>query len=229
MAAVENKTLQASAGRARIPISMRLKAWWDGNELMLRRKALAEKGSSGGPETPKRDLDRITLLQEIWGEGLNDPGDTEFILHLVKPLGLDPSMTVVDLGAGLGGPARAMVEHFGCWVQGLEATKELAERAKELSEVAGMAKKAEIIYFDPTRHIYRAGTADCVLSKEFFCKIQDKEHILRLGRRRAPPSGLGSWRGTRREIGCFGKLVDAVASRRHASGEKQDDRDDESA
>lgn len=179
MAAVGRKPIGNASPQSKIPISLRVRAWWDGNELQIRQKTAEEEaGEDDSSTAPTRVLDRATMLQELWGEGLCDPGNIEFLLQLVKPLGLDPAMTVVNLGAGLGGGARIMVEHFGPWVQGLESDKELAEAGMTLSETAGMGKKAQITYFKPDQHAYRPGIADCVLAKEFFWKVEDKDRML---------------------------------------------------
>lgn len=178
MAAVGKKRADVAVSQAKIPISMRVKAWWDGNELQVRPKGRGDDDDDSDQDLPTRTLDRPALLQELWGKGFCDPGSEEFLLQLVKPLGLDPSMTVLQLGTGLGGAARAMVEHFGTWVQGLEADKELAAAGMALSEMAGMAKKAEIVYFEPTQHTYRPNAADAVLAKEFFWKVKDKNRMI---------------------------------------------------
>ena len=181
MAVVDKNRTDVPLSQAKIPISLRVKAWWDGNELQVRPKGRGGDGSDGGDsdlDIPTRTLDRPTLLQALWGNGLCDPGPEEYLLQLVKPLGLDPSMTVLHLGAGLGGAARAMVEHFGPWVLGLESDKELAAAGMALSEGAGMAKKAEILYFNPVEHTYRPNTADAVLSKEFFWRVNDKDRMI---------------------------------------------------
>lgn len=178
MAAVGKKRVDTALSQSKIPISMRVKAWWDGNELQVRAKGPGGNDDDSDPVEPTRTLDRPTLLQELWGKGLCNPGPEEFLLQLVKPLGLNPSMTVLHLGAGLGGAARAMVEHFGPWVQGLESDKELAAAGMALSEMAGMAKKAEIVYFNPNQHTYRPNTADAVLAKEFLWTIKDKDRMI---------------------------------------------------
>src|SRR5476651_2050232 len=51
-------------------------------------------------------LDRMTVAQWLWGDGFVMPGNAEFILDTVKPVGLNPAMSMLDISAGLGGAAR---------------------------------------------------------------------------------------------------------------------------
>ncbi len=115
--------------RVRIPLRLRLSAWWEGQEF---RERSSEPAPPSAPVEPpvreRRELDRLTLTQAIWGKGFNGPEAKEFLLHLVNPFGLTSSATVVQLGAGLGGAARAMVEAFGCRVKALEPAPELGRR-----------------------------------------------------------------------------------------------------
>ena len=44
---------------------------------------------------------RIGVVEKIWGDGFTSPGGDDYIPELVKPLGLNPAMSVLDLAAGL--------------------------------------------------------------------------------------------------------------------------------
>jgi len=170
--------------RARIPMKMRLKAWWDGHELEVRRRKpdMASEevaGDAAGQEQDQISASRrIEMTQLIWGEGMTSPGGEDFILNLVKPFALNPALTILDVTAGLGGPARTMVDHFGVWVKGLEADKELAVAGMELSTKSGMGKKAPIESFAPEGYEFKPKSVDCVFSKEGLFKIQDKRRLL---------------------------------------------------
>ncbi|MEM7170903.1 MAG: methyltransferase domain-containing protein [Pseudomonadota bacterium] len=161
-------------------MKMRLKAWWDGNLLEVRSKGSDGQSGDGATTNPRTtQLDKVALIQAIWGDGMTGPGDKDYIANLVKPMGLDPSMTILDLGAGLGGPTRIMAEHFGPWVNGLELDKDFAEAGMALSEKAGLAKKASVAVVDLDKHEFRPGAVDGVLSKELLFKIKDKEALIK--------------------------------------------------
>ena len=170
--------------KVRIPFWMRLKAWWEGYDLALRDKQLVplEMGELSQdevrPDSPEWMSKRLEVMQEIWGKGMVGPGDAEYILKLVKPFGLDPAFTVIEVGAGLGGATRTISEHFDIWMTGLEADREIAEAGMELSTMAGQAKRAPIHYFDAEQYQFREDSTDCVFSKESLFLVEDKKRLL---------------------------------------------------
>ena len=56
---------------------------------------------------------------------------------------------VLDVGCGIGGPARTLATQFGCQLVGVDTTRELCEVAAELNRRSGLDDLIEI----------RAGTA----------------------------------------------------------------------
>jgi ubiquinone/menaquinone biosynthesis C-methylase UbiE len=180
--ALLSKVAAKQGGKPKIPFWVRLKAWWEGYDLALRQKQLlaAEMGELSD-ETPQPELmsKRLEVMQEIWGKGMSGPGDEEYILKLVKPLGLNPALTVIDVGAGLGGATRVISEKFELWMTGLEADREVAEAGMELSTMAGLGKRAPIHYFDMDRYEFRENSTDCVISKESLYLVEDKDRLLK--------------------------------------------------
>src|SRR5215218_6139735 len=55
-------------------------------------------------------------------------------LELGRLAGLQPGMRVLDLGSGLGGPARTLATEFGCHVTGLDLTEGFVRTATMLTE-----------------------------------------------------------------------------------------------
>ncbi|HEY5598091.1 MAG TPA: methyltransferase domain-containing protein [Kiloniellales bacterium] len=182
MSGAASPKVQTREPAAKMSFRERFMAWWDGYELP----------AVGKPVTPRPTHDvryeaqqqgwetaRLRLVQDVWGEGFSSPGGAEHVLNMVKFFGLDPAMSVVDIGAGLGGATRTMCEGFGVWVNGYEADKDLAEAAMALSVKAGMAKRASIVPFDPDNFTHKQKSADCVFSKEFLYTVKDKKEFLR--------------------------------------------------
>ena len=162
----------------------RFMAWWNGHELDSKSGFMdpsggADHGVRYDAAAPHWETARLRIAQEVWGEGFSSPGGPEYILNLVKFFALNPSMSVLDLGAGLGGASRTMSQNFGVWVTGLEADEHLAEAGMELSTMAGLAKKAAITHFVPEDMDVKAKSIDCVFSKEFLFTIEDKPDFLR--------------------------------------------------
>jgi len=182
--------------RAKLPVGLRLKAWWDGNELVLKARAgeappEPEPRKVVGYRDPARpwETHRIRMLQAVWGEGFWAPGRREYGQRLAKPFGLTPAMSLLDLGAGLGGPARACVEEFGVWVSGVERDPELAAAGKEISTLAGLAKKAEIAPYDPENFEIPPRSFDCIIARETLFTVADKARLLRVIEHGLKPHG----------------------------------------
>ncbi len=108
------------------------------------------------------------------------PGDAEFILELVKPFGLTPAMSMLDLSAGLGGPARAIAQAFGTYVTGLERSAERAALGMKLSTAANLAKRAAISHYNPESVELRANGFDCILGRGSTYNVVEKERLLRV-------------------------------------------------
>ncbi len=186
MVALFNRGSQAQDGGDAGSLRERFLAWWDGDEFL----ELSENPAPAQEPEPKHEVhyevprqrwetSRVNLVQKLWGEGFASPGGRNHILTMVNIFGLDPAMTVLDLGAGLGGAARFMCEKFGVWVTGFEADAALAEAAMALSVKAGMGEKAPINVFEPKSFEHKAKSVDCVFSKEFLFTVANKPKFLK--------------------------------------------------
>merc|ERR1719357_1267998 len=62
--------------------------------------------------------------------------------HVIDILGLSESVSVLDIGSGIGGPARYIAHKSGCNITGVELQQDLCDAATELSErVPGLSEK----------------------------------------------------------------------------------------
>ena len=176
-----------------LSLKTRLMAWWEGYDLSsLRRKNgdgdLEGKQAAGGNRTaeetkaqpglnrfgkPLWSATRLEVAEKIWGTGFVLPGGMDLISTLVKPLGLTPAMTVLELGCGLGGATRCMASQFGCYVTGLEASPFLAEQAMIRSTKAGLAKQAAVQAYNP-EDLSFPKRVDAVFAKDVFYAIKEK-------------------------------------------------------
>ena len=123
-------------------------------------------------------LERLTVSQWLWGAGFHIPGAEEHLLGLVKPFALNPAMSMLDVAAGLGGPARAIAHSFGTYVTGLEPDPELAKRGMEMSVLQGMQKRAPVEAYDPDNLKLRTGLYDCILGRQATYTLGNREKFL---------------------------------------------------
>ena len=162
-------------------------AWWEGYDLSGRKKKSRNQASEDakGEETKQAGLNRhgkplwsanrIEVAEKIWGTGFVLPGGVELITTLIKPLGLNPAMTVLELGCGLGGATRCMAA-TGCYVTGLESSPFLAEQGMIRSTKAGQAKQAPVEVYDP-ENLKFPKRVDVVFAKDAFFTIKDKSTL----------------------------------------------------
>ena len=59
--------------------------------------------------------------------------------ELARDLGLGPGLHVLDVGSGIGGPARHVAAALGCRVTGIDLTAEFVEAAETLTRRCGLA------------------------------------------------------------------------------------------
>lgn len=124
--------------------------------------------------------DPLTIRQWLYGPGYIIPGNADYVLELVKPFHLGPSMTMLDLGAGLGGPARTIADAFQTYVTGYERDPELARRAADETSARGLSRQVQISVYDPESFELRAGFYDHALAREATYHVVQKERFLRV-------------------------------------------------
>lgn len=142
------------------------------------RNALEQRGKATGPLTVD-DLISLGHLDQYHYFGV------EACDHLAKVLGLDSTSKVLDVGSGIGGPARYLALTTGCDVTGVEMQADLTEAAAELTERVGLAEKVRFVTGDFVR-VYHAGHPDLrpqsfdhFISQLVFLHIPGREHLLK--------------------------------------------------
>lgn len=75
-------------------------------------------------------------------------GGSEAVERLRPSLHLAPGMTVLDVGCGLGGPARQIARSAGCKVVGVDITPAYIDAAQALTRTAGLDDRVSFICGD---------------------------------------------------------------------------------
>ncbi|UTW58912.1 methyltransferase domain-containing protein [Kordiimonas sp. SCSIO 12603] len=201
MAAKKNKSAKGKMG-----LGLRLKAWWEGydaDEIQKRidarlpdepveekpKKEAAEETKSNEDIDPWSD-EVVDIAQYIWGKGFCGPGGPEYIISLSKLLALSPEMSMMQIGAGLGGPARVLVDRFGVWMTGYEESENLVGKGRQLSKMAGLEKKAVLEQYNPDDIEGFDRKFDRALSKEALFTINDKRGVIEKIEDKLKPGGL---------------------------------------
>jgi sarcosine/dimethylglycine N-methyltransferase len=101
-------------------------------------------GSEGGDG---QSIAALTQDQRDWLDQFH-AGGPDAVDRLLPSLHLEPGMTVLDVGSGLGGPARQIARRTGCSVVGVDITPAYVDAAKGLTAAAGLAEQVRFVCSD---------------------------------------------------------------------------------
>jgi len=157
-------------------------AWWEGYyldpEIDPNPPLPANQPTEEQIKEDKWSAERIKVAELIWGDGFTFPGGVDHVIHMVKPMTLTSAKSMLDIGCGLGGTTRTIAKTFGTWVVGMEASPLLAKQGAQLSEMAGLVKKAPIQHFDPATMKLPQKKYDAICVRNIFGSLEDKDKLL---------------------------------------------------
>lgn len=96
---------------------------------------------------------------------------------------------VLDVGGGLGGPARLLAERFGCTVTVVDLTESYVEVARELTALVGLEDRVTHEVADALDLPFAAASFDVVWTQNSGMNIEDKEALYRGIHRVLVPGG----------------------------------------
>jgi hypothetical protein len=157
-------TLRAEVWAMKLP-AMR---HWFGLEttpkMLVRAPVVAVPATVGQSQSPAVvgencpwPVERLDVVDALWGDGFQFPGGEVETLRLVKPLGLSAATSLLLLGAGSGGPPCCIASDLGVWVTGYESDHALISAATERSLRSGLARRAQIASWDPDSPSFERG------------------------------------------------------------------------
>ena len=114
---------------------------------------------------------------------------TEATIELAELAGLREGERVVDVGSGLGGPARVLARRFGVEVVGIDLTPELVEAAEELTREAGLADRVTFTVGDAAALPFDRDAFDVAWTQHAAMNVPDKLRLYAELRRVLRPGG----------------------------------------
>jgi ubiquinone/menaquinone biosynthesis C-methylase UbiE len=108
---------------------------------------------------------------------------------LARLAGIGASTNVLDLCAGLGGPARFLASRRGCRVVAVELNAGRARGAARLTQLVRLQTRVRVVRGDATSLPFRRASFDACLSQEALLHIADKAAALREAHRVLRPGG----------------------------------------
>jgi sarcosine/dimethylglycine N-methyltransferase len=134
------------------------------------------------------DLPRVTA-EELFEFDQDHYGGLAAVDALARRAGITAASRVLDLGAGLGGPARFLAARRGCRVAAVELHAGRAAGAARLTRLVGLARRVAVVRGDAAALPFADGAFDACVSQEVLLHIADKARTLEECRRVLRPGG----------------------------------------
>ena len=99
-------------------------------------------------------------------------------IELAQKADLNESMKVLDIGCGIGGPARTIASEIGCQVIGLEICEEYCHTTEIINDRVGLGNKIEIRQGNALYMPFDSAEFDIVFMQHVLMNIENKERVL---------------------------------------------------
>jgi ubiquinone/menaquinone biosynthesis C-methylase UbiE len=113
----------------------------------------------------------LAAIDELHIGGHRATGD------LAGQLGLKAGMALLDLGSGIGGPARFFAREYGCRVTGVDLTPEYVQVADSLTRMVGLSGLAGFRVGSATQLPFDAASFDVATLLHVGMNIEDKDRL----------------------------------------------------
>ncbi|MEO3475441.1 class I SAM-dependent methyltransferase [Roseomonas sp. CAU 1739] len=135
-----------------------------------------------------KDLDTLTTADLRSVDEFHIRGHAA-TLEIAGQLGLDSASHLLDIGSGLGGPARSIAEAEGCRVTGIDLTQAFCDAATALTARVGLADRVGFRQADATRLPFDDAAFDAAMTIHVAMNIAGKDSMYAEARRVLKPGG----------------------------------------
>jgi ubiquinone/menaquinone biosynthesis C-methylase UbiE len=111
-------------------------------------------------------------------------------LELAAQMNLNADSLVLDIGSGLGGPARTLAETYGCRVTGIDLTQAFCDAAAAMSAWVGLGKLTSFKQADATNLPFADNHFDAAMTIHVAMNIAAKDKMYAEARRVVKPGGI---------------------------------------
>jgi sarcosine/dimethylglycine N-methyltransferase len=130
-----------------------------------------------GPEDQRLTSQQLGALDQFHTRGLAATAE------LGKLAGITADMSVLDIGSGVGGPARFLAATCGCRVTGVDLSEPFVEAARYLTERTGQSGQVSFQTASALELPFDDGRFDAVLLQHVAMNISDRARLYREIRR----------------------------------------------
>jgi ubiquinone/menaquinone biosynthesis C-methylase UbiE len=135
-----------------------------------------------------KDLKRLAP-EDLYNFDQDHYGGLEAVEALARRAGIDAASRVLDVCAGLAGPARFMARRWGARVTGIDLNPDRVAGARRLSAAVGLGRLVHMVRGDAQILPFRARVFTAVVSQEGLLHVPDKAGALAECRRVLLPGG----------------------------------------
>jgi len=146
--------------------------------------AIAEKLRSAGNDLNKLKTADLVAVDEFHIRG------RKATLELGEKMNLNAHSHVLDIGSGLGGPARTLAETYGCRVTGVDLTQAFCDAATAMSDWVGLGNRVSFKQGDATNLPFENKTFDAAMTIHVAMNIAAKDKMYAEARRVLKPGGV---------------------------------------
>jgi SAM-dependent methyltransferase len=136
-----------------------------------------------GPEDQRLAPQQLAGLDQFHTRGLAATAD------LAKLAGITADMSVLDVGSGVGGPARLLAATFGCHVTGVDLSEPFVDAARYLTARTGQSGQVAFETGDALKLAFDEGRFDAVFLQHVAMNVADRARLYREIRRVLKPGG----------------------------------------
>ena len=135
-----------------------------------------------------KDLNKLTTTDLAMVDEFHIRG-RKATLELAAKMNLNADSRVLDIGSGLGGPARTLAETYGCRVTGIDLTQAFCDVATAMSDWVGLGELTSFKQGDATSLPFDSKTFDAAMTIHVAMNIAAKDMMYLEARRVVKPGG----------------------------------------
>ena len=134
------------------------------------------------------DVDRLRV-EDLSGLDQLHAGGVASTEHLIDVLGVTASSRLLDVGAGIGGPARLAAARTGCRVTGIDLSPDFVDVARSITARVGLTDRVTFDVGSATEMPYGDGAFDRAMLNHVGMNIPAKDEVFAEVRRVLEPGG----------------------------------------